>query len=165
MKLLVLIITFGILLPTLLLPVLVQAAPDIGTEMAGKIATGAGYDKANELSLSQQIGKYIRVALSLSGTIFLTLTIYAGFLWMTAAGNEDKVTEAKGIITRASLGLFITLAAFAITAFVLAAVGAGTSQNKDVGGANGGGCTEGFFTCWVQGFAKTAKENPAGVPK
>lgn len=156
----------ALLLPMLLLPAVTQAAPDIGTDMAGKIATGSGYNKADELSLSQQIGKYIRVALSLSGTIFLALTIYAGFLWMTAAGNEDQVTKAKEIIMRATLGIFITLAAFSITAFVLAATGVGTSQNQSVGGSEkSGGCTEGFFTCWAQGFSNAAKNNPAGVPK
>ena len=158
----------ALILPMLFLPALTQAAPDIGTDMAGKIATGSGYDKANELSLSQQIGKYIRVALSLSGTIFLALTIYAGFMWMTASGNEDQVTKAKDIIMRASLGIFITLAAFSITAFVLATTGAGTSQNQNVDGNNIGGnksgCTEGFFTCWVQGFKKAAETNTAGVP-
>lgn len=154
----------AILLPVLLLPVLTHAAPDIGVDMAGKIATGSGYDKANELSLSQQIGKYIKGALALSGTIFLVLTIYAGVLWMTAAGNEDQVTKAKEIITRASFGILITLAAFSITAFVLAVTGASTTP-QGVGGTNSGGCTDGFWTCWAKGFSDAAKNNPAGVPK
>lgn len=145
----------------LLVPAVTQAV-DIGTDMAGSIATGSGYEKADALSLSQQIGKYIRVALSLTGTIFLVLTVYAGFLWMTASGNEDQVTEAKGIITRASIGLLITLAAFSITAFVMAMTGASTSTSKTVGGSGSGGCTEGFWTCWVQGFSQAAKNNPLG---
>lgn len=56
--------------------------------------------------------------LSLAGTIFLVLTVYAGILWMTAQGNEDNVTKAKDIVTQAIIGLAITLAAYAITAFV-----------------------------------------------
>lgn len=147
------------------LPTTTQAV-DIGTEMAGKIATGAGYDKANELTMSQQVGKYIKVALSLSGTIFLVLTVYAGFLWMTASGNEEQVTKAKEIITRASLGILITLSAFAITGFILGAVGAGTSPSQGVGGSGGGSnCTEGFFSCWWQGVKNAAQNNAAGVPK
>jgi len=150
-----------ILVALVMLPTMAKAV-DIGTEMAGSIATGSGYEQADSLSLSQQIGKYIRVALSLTGTIFLVLTVYAGFLWMTASGNEDQVTEAKGIITRASIGLLITLAAFSITAFVMAMTGASTSTNKTVGGSGSGGCTEGFWTCWVQGFTQSAKNNPLG---
>ncbi len=164
MKSVVSIVTFVILLFTLVVPVLVQAAPDIGTDMAGSIATGAGYEQANELSLSQQIGKYIKVALSLSGTIFLVLTVYAGFLWMTASGNEDQVTKAKEIVTRASLGLLITVSAFAITAFVIAATRSGSSSTPSVGGSSGSNCTDGFFTCWYQGFKNAAQNNAAGVP-
>ncbi|MBI5221584.1 MAG: hypothetical protein HY979_02150 [Candidatus Magasanikbacteria bacterium] len=159
-----------ILLSILILPLMTQAAPDIGIGpggMAGTIATGAGYDKANELSLSQQIGKYIKVALSLSGTIFLVLTVYAGFLWMTASGNEDQVTKAKEIVTRASLGLLITLSAFAITAFVLAATTkSGGGQSNNVGGTGGANCDpNAWFDCWLQGFKNAAQNNPAGVPK
>lgn len=157
----------AILLIILLLPALTQAAPDIGVDRAGTIAAGSGYDKANELTLSQQIGKYIKVALSFSGTIFLALTIYAGFLWMTASGNEDQVTKAKDIIMRASLGMFITLAAYSITAFVIAATTSGTksASSNNVGGSSNTNCTDGFFTCWYQGFKNSAKNNPAGVPK
>lgn len=162
----------AILLTVLLLPVLAQAAPDIGLGTAGQIATNAGYEKADELSLSKQVGKYIRVALSLTGTIFLTLTIYAGFLWMTASGNEDKVTEAKSIIMRASMGLLIALAAFSITAFIMSvtttgAIKSGSSNNVGGSSASSGSsnCTEGFFTCWYQGFKNAASSSPAGVPK
>lgn len=56
--------------------------------------------------------------LSLAGTIFLVLTVYAGIMWMTAQGNDEKVTKAKDIVTQAIIGLAITLAAYAITAFV-----------------------------------------------
>ncbi len=37
---------------------------------------------------------------------------------MTAAGNEEKVTKAKDIVTQAVIGLAVTLSAYAITAFV-----------------------------------------------
>jgi lysylphosphatidylglycerol synthetase-like protein (DUF2156 family) len=142
-----------------LLPVVVLAVPNIGLQSAENIAVGAGYEKATELTLSQTIGRYIKVALSMVGTIFLVLTVYAGFLWMTASGNEEKVTEAKSIITRASLGLLITLSAFAITAFVLAAVGATQSTSSTVGGAlQPQGCQEGYFSCWWQGFKKQASQ-------
>ena len=52
------------------------------------------------------------------GTIFLILTIYAGILWMTAAGNESKTDSAKSILTAAVIGLVIVVSAFAITRMV-----------------------------------------------
>lgn len=64
------------------------------------------------------IGVIIGVILSFLGVIFLLLIIYGGFLWMTAAGNEEKVTKAKKIIQNSIVGLIIVIAAYAITVFV-----------------------------------------------
>jgi Fe2+ transport system protein B len=80
-----------------------QAAPNIGFDsggMASNIAGQAGYDTSQtETSLSQTVGGIIRGVLSVIGVLFLVLTIYAGFLWMTASGSEDKVSKAKNILT------------------------------------------------------------------
>jgi len=47
------------------------------------------------------------------------MILYAGFQWMTAGGNEDKVSSAKKIISAAVVGLIIILLAWAIVNFVL----------------------------------------------
>jgi FtsH-binding integral membrane protein len=101
-----------------LLPSVAIAGPDINTYTKG-IAEKSGFGAANELTLSQTIGKYIKIILSLVGMVFLVLTIYAGVLWMTAAGEEDKVTKAKNILQASVIGLIIMLASYSITAFVV----------------------------------------------
>lgn len=63
--------------------------------------------------------RIINIALSFLGIIFFILTVYAGFKWMTAAGNEDQVGEAKKLLTRAVIGLIIILASYGISVFVL----------------------------------------------
>lgn len=75
-------------------------------------------EKGILINLPGAIGRIIGAVLSLLGVIFLILMIYGGFIWMTARGNETKVTEAKDLITSALIGLIIVLAAYAITAFV-----------------------------------------------
>lgn len=100
------------------------AGPDIGLGEKGltqKVAGEGGYTVAGvtDTSLSASIGQVIKVALSLVGTIFFALTVYAGFLWMTASGNEERVKEAQDILRMAVIGLAITLAAYSITSFVL----------------------------------------------
>jgi hypothetical protein len=75
--------------------------------------TGLGSD------LIQIIGNLIRFGLSLLGVILLLLVIYAGYLWMTAGGQEEQITKAKNIITRAVVGLLIIMASFAITTFIM----------------------------------------------
>ena len=68
------------------------------------------------------IGRIIRVLLSLLGVIFLVLMVYAGFLWMTARGEEEPVTKAKDIIRQAIIGMIIVFLAYAITGFVVNAI-------------------------------------------
>lgn len=69
--------------------------------------------------LEQTIGTLINVFLGLLGIIFLLLIIYAGFLWMTAAGDEGKVKNAKNIMVTSVIGLIILLSAYAISTFVI----------------------------------------------
>ncbi len=88
-------------------------------DLSQDIAQKSGYSAATATTLSQTVGKIIKVALGLLGTIFLALTIYAGVLWMTAAGNEDQVTKSLGILKTSVIGLIIILAAYSITYFVV----------------------------------------------
>jgi nitrogen fixation-related uncharacterized protein len=64
----------------------------------------------------------INSILGLLGVIFLVLIIYAGFLWMTAGGNDDQVGKAKGLLINAIIGVIIIVAAYAISYFVLNAL-------------------------------------------
>jgi len=82
----------------------------------------AGFADANETTLAETVGKVIGVALSLIGTIFTVLILYAGFLWMTAGGETDKIDKAKNILKSSVIGLLITLAAYSISNFVVTKV-------------------------------------------
>lgn len=92
--------------------VLAQTTADLGVNYAA--ATGLS---AQDPRLT--VAKIIRVGLGLLGTIAVVLVIYAGFLWMTAAGNEDKIKRAKDVLKAAVIGLVIILSAFAITSFII----------------------------------------------
>ena len=63
-------------------------------------------------------GQIIGTVLSFVGVLFLILMIYAGILWMTAGGNDQIVTKAKGLLINSIIGIVIIFAAYAITAFV-----------------------------------------------
>lgn len=65
------------------------------------------------------IGRLIQLFLGFLGVIFLILVLYAGFIWMTAAGDEKKVASAKNILMSAVVGLVVILAAYAISSFVI----------------------------------------------
>lgn len=81
-------------------------------------AVGPATKVGLEGNLTTSIATAVKIALALVGTIFLGLTVYAGILWMTASGAEDKIEKAQGIIKATVIGLGITFGAYAITAFV-----------------------------------------------
>ncbi len=65
------------------------------------------------------VAKLIVVVLGFLAAIFLALTVYAGFRYMTAAGNEDQVKKAIAQIRDSVIGLLIVLASWALTYFIL----------------------------------------------
>ena len=73
--------------------------------------------------LASSVATVIKAILALVGTIFFVLTFYAGVLWMTAQGEEEKVTKAKDMIKSAVIGLVIVVGAYAITSFVTGKLG------------------------------------------
>jgi len=72
----------------------------------------------NDNFLSSKVGSVVGIVLSFVGVIFLILMIFAGLTWMTASGNQEKVTKAKDLMINAIIGLVIVMAAYAITSFV-----------------------------------------------
>jgi hypothetical protein len=79
-------------------------------------AEAAGFsDPASPVEI---IAALIGTFLGFLGIIFLVLTLYGGFIWMTSAGNEAKVYKAKKILESAVIGLIIIMASYSITVFV-----------------------------------------------
>ena len=74
--------------------------------------------------------RIINIILSLLGIIDVGLMLYAGFNWMTAGGNEEKITSAKGTIWASIIGLLIILSAYAISRFVLVRLYEATTNTR-----------------------------------
>jgi len=89
---------------------------------AQQLDTGIGFGAYTGLvdtDIRIIIAKIIRAALGVLGIVALGFTIYGGFLYTTAGGDEKKVETAKKIIKNMVIGLVIILSAFAITQFVI----------------------------------------------
>ncbi len=134
-----------------------NAAPNIN-EFTGNVANYAGYDTAGvtETTISESVGKVIKVVLAMVGTIFLALTVYAGILWMTARGNEEQITKATKIFQTSIVGLIIVVTAYSITVFVMAAVFKVAAPSSQVG-ASSGSSGGGFWSGFGSGFGESAK--------
>lgn len=69
--------------------------------------------------IKETVAGIIQVVLGFLGLIALVIILLGGFKWMTAAGNEDKVAEAKKVLGAGIVGLIIIFAAYAIATFVI----------------------------------------------
>lgn len=87
---------------------------------------GAAGLTSGQTDITVIAGKLIRGVIVLMGTVFFAQMVYAGYLWMTARGEEDQVTRAKDTIQRNLLGFVIMLAAYAIASYVVAKLTAAT---------------------------------------
>lgn len=76
------------------------------------------------------VANIISVALALLGIIAVLLMLYAGFTWMTAGGNEDKVATAKKTIMYAVIGLAIIMTSYAIMRFVIGELQSATTRTR-----------------------------------
>ena len=76
------------------------------------------------------IGRIINFALGFLGVIAVGIILYGGFKWMTAAGNEDKTSEAKKLLGAGVIGLIIILASWAIATFVIGSLNAAVSNTS-----------------------------------
>ncbi len=84
--------------------------------------TDGPYITTDDTTWTTIISSVINVIIGLLGVIFVVLIIYAGFNWMTAAGDEGKIETAKKTLTRAIIGLIIIAGSYAIWNFVFNAL-------------------------------------------
>ncbi|OGF35520.1 hypothetical protein A2303_06760 [Candidatus Falkowbacteria bacterium RIFOXYB2_FULL_47_14] len=113
------------LLAVLIVPYFVFAATPL--DNLEKVGTeGAGYapyeDGEYNNTFITVVGVIIKAFLSLLGVIFIVLILFGGYNWMTAAGDEQKVSKAKDTISRALIGLIIVVGSFAIWQFISNAI-------------------------------------------
>lgn len=106
-------------LAMIFVPVTAFAQPNLGSNFLENARIESGYETADQFTLSQRIGSIIQAALSFVGVIFMILTIYAGFLWMNARGDQGQVDKALDILRTAAIGLVIVVASYSITTFIV----------------------------------------------
>jgi TRAP-type C4-dicarboxylate transport system permease small subunit len=98
------------------------------TDELTSVGTAIGTD-ATTNSLPELIGSLIAVLLSVLGIIFVVLVVYAGFLYLTAAGDDEKVKKAKKLLNQSVIGLVIIIAAYAIADYVISALTTAATTN------------------------------------
>lgn len=91
-------------------------------------ANAAGY-KTGNIQIPTILGAILNALFAFIAVLFFGLMIYAGYNWMTAMGEGEKVDKAKDTLITSSIGLVIILAAYAITYFVFGSLANVTVQS------------------------------------
>lgn len=83
-----------------------------------------GYQSFSDIKMGKKdprtiAANVINIMLGLLGVIAIILILFGGFKWMTAAGNDDKVGEAKKLLGAGIIGLLIVLSAYAVSIYIL----------------------------------------------
>jgi hypothetical protein len=102
----------------------------VPTAFAGAISSSDSPDVVQELtggtgSLRELVLRIVNFFLTFLGILAVIMVIYGGVTYVTAAGNDEAVGNAKNIILYALVGIIIILLSFAIVNTIL---GAGTAS-------------------------------------
>ncbi len=115
-------------------------AADVATESLDAVGEETGLGSEDPKII---IGNIISYALGFIGVILVCFMVYGGFVWMTAAGNPEKVDKAKKILINAVIGLVMVLMSWSIASFVinslLSATDSSSSSSSGGGGSSSGG--------------------------
>lgn len=80
------------------------------------------FDKAKFKDPNQLIGRLILFLYPNIGAAALLIYIYAGFLWMTAAGNAENIATAVKLALWTTLGLVALFGSYMIVKFLFSTV-------------------------------------------
>ncbi len=64
------------------------------------------------------ISRIITHALGIVGALALLMFIWGGFIWMTAAGNTERVKKGMNTLLWATIGLVVIFASYVILKFI-----------------------------------------------
>lgn len=91
------------------------------TDRLNQFASNSGV--ATDRGVESIVGQIINTAVGILGVVAVGLIVYAGGLWITAAGDDSKVDTAKGIIKNTVIGMMVLGLAYAITIFIVSFLG------------------------------------------
>jgi len=84
--------------------------------------SGKKADLANPLKVDSPqklIGQIINSLLGIVGSLALLMFIWGGFQWMTAAGNDEKVSKGKRTLVWAALGMVVIFSSYALVSYLI----------------------------------------------
>lgn len=94
---------------------------DLGSPLDAAAVQGGGFNTSVTFEII--VSTVLTMVLGFMGAIFLVLAIYAGYNWMMAGGNEERVEKSKQTLTNAIIGIIVVLGAYAMVRIIVQVVG------------------------------------------
>jgi len=85
-----------------------------GSEYPNPLGAGVG--------IFDVMGRVVKVFLGIIGALALLIFIYGGVSYMTAGGEESRVTKARDVLKYATIGLVAIMLAYAVVNFFISAL-------------------------------------------
>ena len=95
----------------------IQAQADSGSGTV-TLENPLSYNTPQEL-----VGGIISYLMGLVGILAVAALVYGGIMYMTSGGSEERVKQAKNIITYAIIGLVVAVLSYIIVNTVIQAIG------------------------------------------
>lgn len=96
------------------------AANGVGIGSWDQISSGLTFSKnwTTAESVKTNIVTLLNVAIGLGGLVAVAVLVYGAYMFITANGDEDKVTQGQAAITNAIIGLVVIFLTGLIIQFV-----------------------------------------------
>ncbi len=78
-----------------------------------------GGNKQGIINVQDLVGKGLTVVLGVMGSLTLAAFVFGGYMWLTSAGNDEKVRKGTDTLMYSTIGLFIIFGAYAILNTIL----------------------------------------------
>lgn len=97
-----------------------QAASNLWQMQTGvnEVGQEAFGDSTPKYDIRVIVANVVKIFLGFLGIVFLVLLITAGYKYMMAGGDEEKIREAIGQIKNAVIGLIIIMASYAVADYI-----------------------------------------------
>jgi len=111
-----------LLLIPVILGLILLTEPALAEEAAEATTDVVLNDPLDGADIPTIIGRVIKVALGLSGTMALLMFIYGGFTWMTSGGSKDRIDKGRKTLLWAVIGLAVIFFAYVAVELVITAL-------------------------------------------
>jgi len=90
------------------------AAPSLLKEIGNAIGWSGNATTQSALSLSQIALNVLNFLLGVAGTLTIIMMVIGGMMYLTSAGDEDRIKKGKEIFVNSVIGIVIIMAAIVI---------------------------------------------------